>query len=81
MNAPMPRSEKAKPAAKRYVAATNPNTSQVLVRLPPALLAQLDAVMEELNANVGESPLWTRSDVVRAILAKRLRDRKPGELP
>lgn len=81
MNVPMPRSEKAKPAAKRYVAPTNPNTTQFIVRLPPSMLAELDGVVADLNAKATEGPVWSRSDVVRAILARRLRERKPGELP
>jgi len=80
MNAPMPRSEK--PKSRRYVAATNPNTSQFLVRLPPTMLAELDAVVKALNAKSTDGPVWSRSDVVRAIIARRLREKKTdGELP
>lgn len=79
MNAPMPRSEKPKP--RRYVASTNPNTAQFLVRLPPAMLEELDALVAEMNAKTAEGPTWSRSDVVRAMLGRRLRERKPGEAP
>lgn len=78
MNTPMPRTEKAKP--RRYVAATNPNTAQFLVRLPPKMLAELDEVVRRLNdkAAASKGPTWSRSDVVRAILARRL-DAKPAD--
>jgi len=52
-----------------------------MVRVDNELLAKLDAWVAELQQRDGAFGTVTRSDVVRAILAKRLRDRKPGELP
>lgn len=79
---PMPRAEK--PKAARPVAATNPNTSTIYARAPGAVVDALDAWVGELNTaaeKAGDPRRWTKNDVVNAVLARRLRDRKPGELP
>lgn len=83
MNAPMPRSTtKAKP---RPVAATNPNTAVLYVRIPEAMSEALDAWVRELNAAAdasGDPRRWTKNDVVNALLARRIREKKAdGELP
>ncbi len=71
-----------KPASKtRPVAADNPNTEQMLVRVAPALLADLDAWIARLNAG-GAGPRWTRADVVRALLVRGVREKgAAGEAP
>jgi Arc/MetJ-type ribon-helix-helix transcriptional regulator len=45
------------------------------------MLVELDALVAEMNEKTAEGPTWSRSDVVRAILGRRLRERKPGETP
>lgn len=52
-----------------------------MVRMDHALLEGLDAWVEKLNAgNTG--PRWSRSDVMRATLARALKERgEKGEAP
>lgn len=52
-----------------------------MVRVDNELLAGLDAWVAELQSRPGNVGTVTRSDVVRAILARRLRERVAGELP
>lgn len=52
-----------------------------MVRVDNELLAKLDAWVAELQKREGAFGTVTRSDVVRAILARRLRERADGELP
>ena len=86
MHALMPRKAppKAAPKTVRAVASTNPNTSVIYARAPGAVVDALDAWAEELNAAAEASfdrRRWTRNDVINAILARRLGDRKPGDAP
>lgn len=87
-----PKRSTAKPAAKtsrsaarspkaRPVAANNPFTEQLPVRVDLATVQGLDAWVDALNAkSVG--PRWTRSTVIRVTLERVLRERAPtGELP
>jgi hypothetical protein len=74
---PMPRAEK--PKARRPVAATNPNTSTIYARAPASVSDDLDAWVRELNAAAdasGDPRRWTKNDVVVAVLARRLREKK-----
>lgn len=81
-----PRTAARKPPARtapkgRPIAADNPNTEQLMVRVGAELLADLDAWIERLNA-AGTGPRWTRSDVVRAALQRAVKDRgEKGETP
>lgn len=78
----MPR--KAATKYTRPVAATNPNTAVIYARSPGATIDGLDEWTRELNAAAaagGDPREWSRNDVINAILARRLRERKPGELP
>ena len=73
-----------KPKAARPVAATNPNTSTVYARTPDVIVDALNAWVAELNdaaEKAGDPRRWKKNDVVNAILARRLRDRKPGDVP
>lgn len=84
MNAPMPRAEKPKPPARRYVSAANQNVEPIVVRMPKALRDGLKAAVDDLNAASrasGDPRRWTRNDYVVAVLSRALRDRKPGDLP
>jgi hypothetical protein len=68
----------------RRIAQTNPHTKSVLLRVDPSTLATLDAWVRELNAaaRAANDPReWSRQDVMRAILARRLRERAPGDAP
>jgi len=72
------------PVAAVAQPAANPETTRKappMVRVDNELLAGLDAWVAELQKRPGTVGNVTRSDVVRAILARRLRERKPGELP
>lgn len=72
-----------KPATRkpRPVAADNPNTEPLTVRVAPKLLEELDAWIARLNAR-GEGPAWDRSAVVRVLLGKALREKgAAGEAP
>jgi metal-responsive CopG/Arc/MetJ family transcriptional regulator len=44
---------------------------QIVVRLPSSLLGRLDALAEELRRET-PGPAWSRSDVVRMLLARAL---------
>lgn len=52
-----------------------------MVRVDNELLAGLDAWVEELQKRPGTVGTVTRSDVVRAILARRLKEKRDDELP
>lgn len=70
----------AKPAP-RPVAADNENTAQLLVRVAPELVEQLDAWVAKLNASA-TGPRWTRSDVARAVLKRAVAEKgERGEAP
>lgn len=78
----MPRTTAPKKAAKKSTAPAK--SSVVYVRVTDDDHALLAKVTDELNAaaeKAGDLRRWSQADVVRAILARRLRDRKPGELP
>jgi len=82
MNVAMARTTK--PAKPRPRSATNPNTSTIYARAPGATSNGLDAWTRELNAAAdaaGDPRRWTKNDVINAILARRLRERQPGDLP
>lgn len=82
MQASMPRTSKQK--ATRSFASGNPNTHALFVRVTEASGEELERVTRELNdaADASNDPRrWSQSDVVRALLTRWLRDRKPGELP
>ncbi len=49
---------------------------QMVVRLPGALLARVDAYAERLRREM-PGPSWKRSDVVRLLLAKALDETEP----
>jgi hypothetical protein len=49
---------------------------QMVVRLPGALLARVDAYAERLRREM-PGPSWKRSDVVRLLLAKALDESEP----
>lgn len=78
----MPPKTSRKPTpAPRPFAADNPNTEQLMVRVPASLLEGLDAWVEKLNAS-GAGPRWTRSDVLRALLVRGVREKgAAGEAP
>lgn len=51
------------------------------VLLEPAQLEALDGWVDRLNAN-NEGPQWTKTAIVRAVLARALRERaEKGEAP
>jgi hypothetical protein len=52
------------------------NDEQMVVRLPGALLARVDAYAERLRREM-PGPSWKRSDVVRLLLAKALDAAEP----
>lgn len=82
MNVAMARTTK--PAKPRPRSATNPNTSTIYARAPGPTSDALDAWVAELNAAAdasGDPRRWTKNDVVVAVLSRRLRERKPGDLP
>ncbi len=82
MNTAMARA--ATPKNKRPVAPTNPNTDVLYARVAPDLVTGLEAWRDELNAAAdaaGDLRRWTVSDVVRAILTRRVREKKPSEQP
>ena len=82
MNTAMARAATSK--NKRPVAATNPNTGVLYARVAPDLLTQIEMWRDELNAAAdaaGDLRRWTVSDVVRAVLTRRVREKKPGEQP
>ena len=85
MNTPVARTQTSKATAKkRPVAPTNPNTDTLYARVAPDLVAGLEAWRDELNAAAdaaGDLRRWTTSDVVRAVLTRRVREKKPGEHP
>lgn len=65
----------------RAIAADNPNSVPVMVRMGGELLTELDAWVERLNAGA-TGPRWTRSDVMRATLQRAVRERgAKGESP
>jgi hypothetical protein len=70
----------ARPA--RPIAADNPNTAATVVRLDPVLLEALDAWADKLNAATPEAPPWSRTNIIRASLARAVRERgEKGESP
>lgn len=79
----MPRRTTTKRASK--TAATPATLDHVVfVRVNAAMHATLAEVTDELNAASvasGDVRQWSQSDVVRAVLARWLRDRKQGDLP
>lgn len=82
----MPRQTKKGAAKAGKDAKTAPalKTHALFVRVTPAMADEIEAVARELTAAAeasGDARQWSQADVVRAILAKRLRDREPGELP
>ena len=80
----MARTSTRKPVAKRPVAATNPNTEAIYVRTSVAVFDAVTEWVNELNAAAeasGDPRRWTKNDLVNAVIARRLRDRTPGEVP
>lgn len=78
-----PKARAAKPSAKG-TAAPALKTHALFVRVTPATADELEAVTKDLNAAAeasGDPRQWSQSDVVRALLTRWLRDRKPGDLP
>lgn len=68
-----------KKAAKKP--AERDRSGALYVLLDPAMLSALDAWVERLNAD-NAGPQWTRTAVVRAALARSLRERgEKGEAP
>jgi hypothetical protein len=80
--APMPKkTARAKGTATRAVAADNANTAAFMLRMEPALLAALDAWADKLNA-ASTGPKWSRTDVIRAALARAVKERgEQGDAP
>jgi len=60
--------------SKPKTAQAEPGLVQTAFRLPPDLLVELDAVVEEVNA-ARPWPKMTRSDLVRIALGKMLKER------
>ncbi len=66
----------------RRAAADNPNTAATVLRVDGSLLADLDAWVERLNSGNELGPKWTRSDLIRVVLTKAVRERgAKGEAP
>lgn len=65
----------------RPVAAGNINTTATVLRVDAAMMAGLDAWVDRLNEGA-VGPKWTRSHLVRAVLARALKERgEKGEMP
>lgn len=64
----------------RVIAADNPYTASVLVRVRPGLLQDLDAWLADVNERV-VGPRWSRTDLVRAVLERSVQSRPDLMVP